>query len=61
MRNYEKLLQKWTKKREEIHEKMRPHKEALKPLSKKLFKANNRIANIKSSIKKEQNTCNKKI
>lgn len=47
MQNIEIRLSKFISEREEIHNKMLPHKEALKPLSKRLKQVSKNIETLK--------------
>lgn len=51
MQNLDSRLNKFLNERDEIHEKMQPHKKALKPLTIRLRQVNKNIQNIKTKQK----------
>jgi len=58
MQNLDSRLDKFLNERKEIHKKMLPLKQAMKPLTKRLKQVNKNIQNIKTKKKKIQNICN---
>jgi len=54
MSNLEARLAKFMKEREEIHEKMKPLKDILKPLSKRLMQVTSNIETLKYLISKRK-------
>lgn len=59
MQNLDSRLAKFLNERDEIHEKMQPHKKALKPLTIRLKQVNKNIQTLKTIKKKSDNACNK--
>lgn len=54
MANLQQRLNKFTKEREEIYEKMEPLKKQLSPLSKRLIQVTKNIETLKYYIKQEK-------
>lgn len=58
MLNLDQRLANFLNERSEIHDKMKPLKKAMKPLTVRLIQVNKNIQNIKTQKKKIENTCN---